>query len=59
MSRVGLTPIEVPSGVTVTFDGSTAKVKGPKGEIARELTTICKYEQEGSTIRVKIGRAHV
>ncbi len=52
MSRVGLRPIEVPSGVTVTFDGSTAKVKGPKGEIVRELSDVCKYEQEGSTIRV-------
>ncbi|MCZ6765495.1 MAG: 50S ribosomal protein L6 [bacterium] len=52
MSRVGLRPIEVPSGVTVTFDGATAKVKGPKGEIVRELPDMCKYEQEGSTIRV-------
>ena len=52
MSRVGLRPIEVPGGVTVMFDGATAKVKGPKGEITRELPTMCKYEQEGSTIRV-------
>ena len=44
MSRIGLAPITVPSGVTVTVDEATnlVTVKGPKGElqqhIARELT---------------------
>lgn len=35
MSRIGKKPIEVPSGVTVTIDGSHVKVKGPRGELAR------------------------
>ena len=35
MSRVGKKPIEIPSGVTVTLDGSTVTVKGPKGELSR------------------------
>lgn len=43
MSRIGIKPIEVPSGVTVEVDaGNLVTVKGPKGQlqeqIARELT---------------------
>lgn len=37
MSRVGLLPINVPKGVTVTVDGSTVSVKGPKGELSQVL----------------------
>jgi large subunit ribosomal protein L6 len=37
MSRVGKQPIEVPSGVTVTIDGQTVTVKGPKGELSRVI----------------------
>ena len=32
MSRIGKRTIEVPKGVTVTIDGQTVSVKGPKGE---------------------------
>lgn len=35
MSRVGKKPIEIPAGVTVTVNGSTVTVKGPKGELTR------------------------
>ena len=35
MSRVGKKIIDIPSDVTVTFDGQTATVKGPKGELTR------------------------
>ena len=34
MSRIGRLPIEVPSGVEITIDGSAVNVKGPKGELA-------------------------
>ena len=37
MSRVGLSPISIPSGVDVTVDGRRVAVKGPKGELSREL----------------------
>ena len=37
MSRVGKTPIAIPSGVEVKVAGSTVSVKGPKGENAWEL----------------------
>ena len=32
MSRIGKRTVEVPKGVTVTLDGQTVSVKGPKGE---------------------------
>lgn len=37
MSRVGKTPVPVPSGVSVDIDGNSVKVKGPKGELGREF----------------------
>jgi len=51
MSRVGLRPIEIPAGVTVTL-GPTVKVKGPKGEMSRTIPTVCDVKQEGDTIYV-------
>jgi large subunit ribosomal protein L6 len=35
MSRIGKKPVAVPKGVTVTLQGQTLSVKGPKGELAR------------------------
>jgi large subunit ribosomal protein L6 len=37
MSRIGKLPIPVPSGVTVSIDGSNVSVKGPKGELSRKF----------------------
>ncbi|MEQ4302764.1 50S ribosomal protein L6 [Plantactinospora sp. B6F1] len=37
MSRIGRKSIPVPAGVEVTIDGSTVKVKGPKGELSHTL----------------------
>ena len=34
MSRIGKKPIAIPSGVTVTVEGQTVTVKGPKGQLA-------------------------
>ena len=39
MSRIGKKPIAIPAGVTVEIDGHTVTVKGPKGELTRELNT--------------------
>jgi large subunit ribosomal protein L6 len=38
MSRIGRKPIPVPSGVEITIDGQTVKVKGPKGELKHTLS---------------------
>lgn len=37
MSRIGRMPITIPSNVTVDYDGKVIVVKGPLGEIKREL----------------------
>ena len=37
MSRIGKVPVLFPAGVTVSVDGGTVKVKGPKGELSRAL----------------------
>jgi large subunit ribosomal protein L6 len=37
MSRIGRKSIPVPSGVDITIEGQTVKVKGPKGELSHTL----------------------
>ena len=37
MSRIGLKPLDLPEGVEVKVDGLTVSVKGPKGELSREI----------------------
>ncbi|MEM9712110.1 MAG: 50S ribosomal protein L6 [Actinomycetota bacterium] len=37
MSRIGKSPITIPSGVEATISGQTVTVKGPKGELSQEL----------------------
>ncbi|GIK60378.1 MAG: 50S ribosomal protein L6 [Ignavibacteriota bacterium] len=44
MSRIGKKPIEIPKGVTISLDGQTIKVKGPKGELHRILHHLIKTE---------------
>ena len=52
MSRVGKNPIEIPKGVTVNIDGNLIKVKGPKGELERELHPNIKLEADDTAIKV-------
>lgn len=37
MSRIGKRPVPLPAGVTAQIEGRRVRVKGPKGEISREL----------------------
>ena len=37
MSRIGRKPVIVPKGVTVTLQGQSVAVKGPRGELRRSL----------------------
>lgn len=53
MSRIGKKPIEIPQGVTVTLDGNKITVKGPKGELSRELHTEIIVKIEENTILVE------
>ena len=52
MSRIGKKPVDVPKGVTITIDGNTVKVKGPKGELQRTFHREMAVSQEGSTVSV-------
>jgi large subunit ribosomal protein L6 len=52
MSRIGRSPIAVPSNVTVTLAGSSVTVKGPQGELARQLPTGITISQEGDQLLV-------
>lgn len=53
MSRIGRAPIEVPSGVEVTIDGSDVRVKGPRGSLAGSFSPEMEILQEDGTILVK------
>ena len=46
-------PIAIPSGVTVTVDGSTVKVKGPKGELSRTFEETMKVRIENNEVLVE------
>ncbi len=52
MSRIGKRPVELPKGVTVSLEGQTLKVKGPKGELERTLHREMQIVVEGSTVTV-------
>jgi len=53
MSRIGKRPIPIPAKVTVTIDGQTVGVKGPKGELSRTLPLEAIVEQESQTVVIK------
>lgn len=52
MSRIGRAPITIPAGVEVNLDGNTIRVKGPKGELTRELHPEMNVAIEGEQIVV-------
>ena len=53
MSRIGKSPIPVPSGVDVTLDGRVVRVKGPQGNLEREIPGDITVRQEDSTLLVE------
>jgi large subunit ribosomal protein L6 len=52
MSRIGKKPLAIPSGVSVTLNGNTFSVKGPKGSIEKQFP-------EQITIKVETNQVHV
>lgn len=54
MSRIGKHPIAVPSGVEVKVEGSLVKVKGPKGQLQRELHRSIVAKVDGSQVKVEL-----
>jgi len=53
MSRVGKTPIEVPSGVEVTMHDRNVSVKGPQGTLQRDLPGDITVRREDSVLVVE------
>lgn len=52
MSRIGKRAIPLPDKVTVTIEGQTVAVKGPKGELSRVLPSGVFVEQAEKTLKV-------
>jgi large subunit ribosomal protein L6 len=50
MSRIGKKPVAIPNGVTVTIEGQTVTVKGPKGQLAWTLAEEIEARQEGTEL---------
>jgi len=53
MSRIGMKPVEIKSGVEVKLDGQVITVKGGKSTLAQILPAEAKVNIEGSTITVE------
>jgi large subunit ribosomal protein L6 len=53
MSRIGKSPIPVPSGVDVTIADGHITVKGPKGTLERELPGAITVRQDGGELLVE------
>jgi large subunit ribosomal protein L6 len=53
MSRIGKSPINVPSGVDITISGRQISVKGPKGTLEREIPGEISVRQDGETLVVE------
>lgn len=53
MSRVGRKPISVPAGVQVAVEGNLVRVKGPHGELAREVHRDMRVSVEGGQVVVR------
>lgn len=53
MSRIGKMPITVPAGVTVTIEDNHVTVKGPKGELTRQINKNMKLTMDNGVITVE------
>lgn len=51
-SRVGKRPIEIPKNVTLTLNGRTVEIKGPKGHLKRELVESVNVARENDRLIV-------
>lgn len=53
MSRIGLKPVEIPSGVTVTVNKDVLTVKGSKGELNQTFHDVISFDIQPKVINVK------
>jgi ribosomal protein L6, bacterial type len=52
MSRIGKKPIAIPAGVQIEISGSLVKVKGAKGELARDFGAQVSIAREEELLKV-------
>jgi len=52
MSRIGLKPVSVPAGVTITIGKDKVSVKGPKGELHQAIDPDFQVKNENSEVTV-------
>jgi large subunit ribosomal protein L6 len=52
MSRIGKQPIPVPAAVNVQIDGQTITVKGPRGELQRQVHRDIRLHQDDGKVTV-------
>ena len=50
MSRIGKKAVAIPSGVTVTLEGQTVTVKGPKGQLSWTVAEEIEVRQENGEL---------
>jgi large subunit ribosomal protein L6 len=50
MSRVGKSPVKIPSGVKINVNGQVVNVEGPKGKLALTIHERIKIEKEADAI---------
>jgi len=53
VSRVGSSPIPVPSGVEVAIDGDLVTVKGSKGSLQRQVPSVISVRNDDGTLLVE------
>jgi large subunit ribosomal protein L6 len=52
MSRIGRTPVTIPSGVDVTISGRSVTVKGPRGELSMDVVPPIEIAKSDGAITV-------
>jgi large subunit ribosomal protein L6 len=52
MSRIGLAPIKLPSGVDVSIDGPTVTVRGSKGSLSRMFSDRVSFSLDDGVVSV-------
>ena len=53
MSRIGRTPVPVPSGVNVALDGQSVTVTGPRGSLSHTVAADITVRQDGQVLLVE------
>ena len=53
MSRIGKKAVAIPAGVTLTLDGQTVTVKGPKGQLAWTIVDEIELSHENGELAFK------